>query len=246
MALTGGSAAATLDGARPPDSDQLRGGIRMAPATLTINSRNYGAWSLRGWLLCRMAGLEVVEEVLPSGDPAARAELLLLSPSFLVPRLEHEGVTVWDALAIAEYLQDRFPHAGLLPDEPVARAHCRSISAEVHGGFLNLRSALPMNMTAQHTDFPVFSGARADIARITAIWRDCLGKSRGPYLFGARPTMADAMFAPICSRFATYDVALDATCAAYRDVVLALPDVVEWAALAAAEPQELVELEAEF
>jgi glutathione S-transferase len=128
----------------------------------------------------------------------------------------------------------------------VARAHCRSISAEVHGGFVNLRSALPMNMTARHTDFPVFSGARADIARITAIWRDCLGKSRGPFLFGTRPTVADAMFAPICSRFTTYDVALDGTCAAYRDAVLDLPDVVEWTALAAAEPQELVELEAEF
>ena len=106
----------------------------MAPATLTINSRNYGAWSLRGWLLCRMAGLEFVEEVLPAGDPAARAELLLLSPSFLVPRLDHEGVSVWDVLAIAEYLQERFPRAGLLPDEPVARAHCRSISGEVVPG----------------------------------------------------------------------------------------------------------------
>ena len=218
----------------------------MAPATLTINSRNYGSWSLRGWLLCRMAGLDFVEEVLPAGDPAARAELLLLSPSFLVPRLEHAGVTVWDALAIAEYLQERFPHAGLLPEEPVARAHCRSISCEVHGGFVNLRSALPMNMTARHPGFPVFSGAKADIVRITAIWRDCLGKSGGPFLFGRRPTMADAMFAPICSRFVTYDVAVDATCAAYRDAVLALPDVVEWAGLAAAEPQDLLELEAEF
>jgi len=218
----------------------------MACATLTINSRNYGSWSLRGWLLCRMAGLDFVEEVLPAGDPAARAELLVLSPSFLVPRLEHDGVTVWDALAIAEYLQERFPHAGLLPDEPVARAHCRSISAEVHGGFVNLRSALPMNMAARHTDFPLFSGARADIGRITAIWRDCLGKSGGPFLFGARPTIADAMFAPICSRFVTYDVALDEACAAYRDTVLALPDVVEWIAMAAAEPQELLELEAEF
>ena len=215
-------------------------------AVLTINSRNYGAWSLRGWLLCRMAGLEFDVEVLPAGDPAARAELLLLSPSFLVPRLEHDGVTVWDALAIAEYLQERFPDAGLLPDEPVARAHCRAISAELHGGFVNLRSALPMNMVARHADFPVFSGARADIGRITAIWRDCLGKSGGPFLFGARPTTADAMFAPVCSRFVTYDIALDEPCTRYRDAVLALPDVVEWTALAAAEPQELVELEAEF
>ena len=170
----------------------------MAPATLTINSRNYGSWSLRGWLLCRMAGLEFVEDVLPTGDPAARAELLLLSPSFLVPRLDHEGVSVWDVLAIAEYLQERFPHAGLLPDEPVARAHCRSVSGEVHGGFVNLRSALPMNMTARHPGFPVFSGAQADIARVTAIWRDCLGASHGPFLFGTRSTVADAMFAPIC------------------------------------------------
>lgn len=187
----------------------------MARATPTINSRNLGSWSLRGWLLCRMARLDLVEEVLPAGDPAARAELLLLSPSFLVPRLEHDGVTVWDALAIGEYLQERFPHAGLLPEEPVARAHCRSISAEVHGG-------------------------------ITAIWRDCLGRSGGPFLFGPRPTVADAMFTPVCSRFVTYDVALDAVCGAYRDVVLALPEVVEWTAPAAAEPQELLELEAEF
>jgi glutathione S-transferase len=215
-------------------------------AVLTINSRNYGAWSLRGWLLCRMAGLEFDEEVLPAGDPAARAELLLLAPSFLVPRLEHDGVTVWDTLAIAEYLQERFPDAGLLPADPVARAHCRSVSGEVHGGFFNLRSALPMNMTARHPGFPVFSGARADIARVTAIWRDCLGRG-GPFLFGARPTVADAMFAPICSRFRTYDIPLDDTCAAYRNRVLALPDVVEWAALAAEEPEEnLVELEAEF
>jgi glutathione S-transferase len=215
-------------------------------AVLTINSRNYGAWSLRGWLLCRMAGLEFDAEVLPAGDPAARAELLLLAPSFLVPRLEHDGVTVWDTLAIAEYLQERFPEAGLLPADPVARAHCRSISGEVHGGFFNLRSALPMNMTARHRGFRVFSGARADIARVTAIWRDCLGRGGGPFLFGARPTVADAMFAPICSRFRTYDIPLDGVCAAYRDLLLALPDVAEWASLAAEEPEDLVELEAEF
>jgi glutathione S-transferase len=215
-------------------------------ATLTINSRNYGSWSLRGWLLCRMAGLDVVEEVVPSGDPAARAELLLLSPSFLVPRLEHEGVAVWDTLAIAEYLQERFPEAGLLPAEPVARAHCRSVSGEVHGGFVNLRSALPMNMKARHEAFPIFSGARADIDRITAIWGECLGRYGGPYLFGGRLTVADAMFAPVCSRFVTYDVPLDGPCAAYRDAVMALPDVVAWQEAAAAEPEELAELEAEF
>src|SRR6478736_4206826 len=207
----------------------------MADATLTINSRNYGAWSLRGWLLCKMSGLEFDEHVLDNDDPDTRAELLLLSSSFLVPRLEHDGVTVWDTLAIGEYLNEKFPDAQLLPTEPVARAHCRSVSGEIHSGFSTLRAALPMHANARFPGFLVWSGAQADIDRIVAIWHGCLGESGGPYLFGDHPTMADAMFAPVCSRFVTYDISLDATCAAYRDAVLALPDVAEWAELAAAE-----------
>src|SRR3569833_2952548 len=119
-------------------------------ASLTITSRNYGAWSLRGWLLCRMAGLEVdvVERALD--DASSRAELLLLSPSFLVPRLEHDGIAVWDTLAIAEYLHETFPAAHLLPADPALRAHCRAISGEMHSGFADLRSALPMNLKARH------------------------------------------------------------------------------------------------
>lgn len=218
----------------------------MERARLTINSWRYGAWSLRGWLLCRMAGLDVDEQIQPSEDPSTRAELLLLSPSFLVPRLEHEGVTVWGSLAIGEYLQERFPDAGLLPRESLARAHCRSICGEVHGGFFNLRSALPMNMTARHHDFKVFAGAQADVDRIVAIWGDCLAAHGGPYLFGTNPTMADVMFAPVCSRFVTYDVQLDEACAGYCATVMTMPDVVEWTAAAESEPDELVELEAEF
>src|SRR3954454_1840350 len=125
----------------------------MARARLTINSRNYGSWSLRGWLLCRMAGLDFDLVVTASDDAASRAELLLLSPSFLVPCLEQDGIKIWDTLAIAEYLAELKPNAGLLPADRAARAHCRSISGEMHSGFSNLRSALPMNLKRHYPGF---------------------------------------------------------------------------------------------
>jgi glutathione S-transferase len=215
-------------------------------AILTVTSRNYGSWSLRGFLLCRFAGLDVEVRSLSPAEEAARAELLLLSPSFLVPRLDHGGVAVWDTLAIAEYLHETCPEAGLLPSDPAPRAHCRSICGEMHSGFANLRSALPMNLRARHPGFRVVSGAQADVDRIATIWRDCLTAYGGPFLFGAAPTAADAMYAPVCARFATYDVALDATCAEYRDAVLALDAMVEWRDAARAEPDAIEELEIEF
>jgi glutathione S-transferase len=215
-------------------------------ATLTIASKNYGAWSLRGWLLCKMAGLEFDEQPVGSDDPSTRAELLLLSPSFLVPCLTHNGIKVWDTLAIAEYLNDILPDAGLLPEDIGARAHCRSVSGEMHSGFSNMRSALPMNLKAHHPGFKVWVGAQADIDRIVSIWRECLAKSGGPFLFGERPGMADAMFAPVVTRFLTYDVKLDSDCAAYCKAVMAMPAMQEWIAGAKAEPDEVVELDVEF
>src|SRR5271154_6046001 len=116
----------------------------MSRAVLTINSRKYGAWSLRGWLLCRFAGLDFQVEVVDAADPGSRAELLLLSPSFLVPALHLEGLTVWDTLAIAEYLNELFPRSWLYPKDRAHRALARSAAGEVHSGFANLRSALPM------------------------------------------------------------------------------------------------------
>src|SRR4029077_8253140 len=110
----------------------------MAKATLTIASKNYGSWSLRGWLLCKMAGLDFTEQAVASDDPSTRAELLLLSPSFLVPCLTHNGINVWDTLANAEHLNEIMPGAGLLPRTLAARARCRSISGEMHSGFSNL------------------------------------------------------------------------------------------------------------
>jgi len=218
----------------------------MADALLTINSRNYGAWSLRGWLLCKFARLDVDVRVLPSDDPSTRAELMLLAPSFLVPKLTHGDVVVWDTLAIAEYLHELRPDAGLLPADVSARAHCRSISGEMHSGFVNLRSSLPMNLKARHPEFPLWAGAQADIDRVAEIWRECVEVHGGPLLFGAAPTMADAMYAPVCTRFLTYDVKLDAECADYRDAVLDLAPMREWTELARAEPDEIEELDVEF
>jgi glutathione S-transferase len=215
-------------------------------ATLTIVSRNYGAWSLRGWLLCRFAGLDVEVEELSVDDVSARADLLLLSPSVLAPRLEHGGVAVWDTLAIAEYLHELRPEAGLLPADQAARAHCRSVSGEMHSGFANMRAALPMDIRAHHPGFRVYAGALVDIERIQSIWAECLDTYGGAFLFGATPTVADAMYAPVCTRFATYDIALEAPCADYCDRVLALPDMVAWMEAASREAEDVSELEVEF
>jgi glutathione S-transferase len=217
----------------------------MANATLTISSKNYSSWCLRGWLLCRMAGLEFEEVEVSLEDSATRAELLLLSPSFLVPCLTHEGVRVWDTLAIGEYLAEWHPQAGLLPADRAARAHCRAICGEMHSGFYNLRSALPMNLRAHHPRFKVWAGARADIERIGTIWRQCFRAYGGPYLFGAL-SMADAMYAPVCTRFLTYDVNLDAAAAAYCRTIMSWPAMAEWVEAAKAEPAELEELDVEF
>ena len=217
----------------------------MTNAVLTISSKNYSSWSLRGWLLTKFSGLPFEEQAVPPEDPEARAEILLLSPSILVPRLIHEGVSVWDTIAIAEYLNEVQPQARLLPEDRAMRAHCRSICGEMHSGFISLRSALPMNLKAHFPGFKLWSRAAADIERVTAIWRDCLDRYGGPFLFGSC-TMADAMYAPVATRFATYDVALDPVSARYRDHILALPEMQEWIAAARLEPEDIDELEVEF
>ena len=217
----------------------------MAKATLSISSKNYSSWCLRGFLLCKLAGIDFEEQVVSLADPSTRAELLLLSPSFLVPSLTHDGVRVWDTLAIAEYLAELCPDAGLLPTARAPRAHCRAICGEMHSGLYNLRSALPMNLKAQHRAFKIWAGAQADIERITAIWRECFAAYGGPYLFGML-SMADAMYAPVCTRFLTYDVKLDADCAAYCRTIMRWPAMAQWVAEAKTEPIEVEELEVEF
>jgi glutathione S-transferase len=217
----------------------------MLHAELTISSKNYSSWSLRGWLLCKMAGLEF-DEVIAPPDEKNRRELLLLSPSVLVPRLTHGVVTVWDTLAIGEYMHEWAPTAGLLPLDQAERAHCRAVCGEMHSGFQNMRSAMPMNIRTQYDSFKIFSGARPDVERVKEIWTECLQKYSGPWLFGQTPTMADAMFAPVCSRFKTYAMELPEELQAYCDHIFDWPLMREWIAGAEAEPDEIVELEVEF
>ena len=217
----------------------------MAKASLTISSRNYSSWCLRGWLLCKFAGLDFEVAKVSLDDAEARAELLLLAPSFLTPCLTWDGIQVWDTLAIAEFLNELLPGAGLLPPDQAERARCRSISGEMHSGFANLRAALPMNLKTDHPGFKVWAGAQSDVDRVCVIWREALARSGGPFLFGER-TMADAMYAPVCTRFSTYHVPLDPICAAYRDHILGLPEMIEWTGAALTEPDEVEELEVEF
>ncbi|MFZ6647822.1 glutathione S-transferase family protein [Undibacterium sp. TJN25] len=218
----------------------------MAKASLTISSKNYSSWSMRGWLLVKFAGLPFEEEVISPDDPSMRAEILLLAPSMLVPCLTHGGIKVWDTLAIAEYLNEIKPKAGMMPADTAARAHCRAICGEMHSGFSAMRSALPMNLKGKFKNFKVWARAQADIDRILSIWHECLENYGGPYLFGEQPCMADLMYAPVVTRFLTYGVALDARCAAYCKLIMALPHVKEWVDAAKLEHDDINELDAEF
>jgi glutathione S-transferase len=233
----------------------------MAKTTLTISSKNYSSWSLRGWLLAKFSGLEFEEIVTAPDDASARAEILLLSSSILVPCLRHDGATIWDTLAIAEYLNEVMPDAGLLPADRVQRAHCRSICGEIHSGFTTLRASLPVNLKGHFPGFKIWSRAQADIDRVCSfkiwsraqadidrvctIWRECLVESGGPFLFGER-TMADAMYAPVVTRFMTYDVKLEPALAAYASTIMAMPEMQEWIEAAKAEPADIEELEVEY
>jgi len=217
----------------------------MAKASLTISSKNYSSWSLRGWLLTKFSGLEFDEIIVAADDASARAEILLLSSSILVPCLRHDGATVWDTLAIGEYLNELLPDACLLPSERLSRAHCRSICGEIHSGFTTLRSSLPVNIKGHFPNFKIWSRAQADIARVCTIWNECLDKSGGPFLFGHR-TMADAMYAPVVTRFMTYNVQISPTLAAYAKRIIDMPEMQEWIAAAKAEPAEIEELEVDY
>jgi glutathione S-transferase len=215
-------------------------------ATLLISSRNYSSWSLRGFLLARLARLEFEEKLVASDEQATRAELLLRASSIRVPCLAHDGVTVWDTLAIAEYLNEICPQAGMYPGDRMARARCRSISGEMHSGFSALRSSLPMNLRTEGRRVAIWSAAQADIDRITEVWRECLGTWNGPWLFGRAPTVADAMYAPVVTRFRSYAVELDSVSAGYCTHTWQWPELAEWVAKARLEPEQIEELEVEF
>ena len=233
-----------------PSKTAAKAELKVQPAqsaaTLTLSSKNYSSWSLRGWLMARFAGLEFTEVMVSPDDADARKELLLLAPSIRVPCLTHDGAKVWNTLAIAQYLNEIKPDAGLMPADRIARAHCRSVSGEMNSGFANLRASLPMNLKGRFPGHKVWAGAQPDIDRIVEIWTECLAAYGGPFLFGQQRGMADAMFAPVVTRFLTYDVKLPKPCILYCQTIMAMPEMKEWVAAAKLEPADIEELDMDF
>ena len=210
----------------------------MADLTIYLGNKNYASWSLRAWLALKATGADFTEEVIPLYQPGSRETLLKYSPSGRVPVLHDGEVVVWDSLAICGYLGDIFPGAGLWPAEPAAKAMARSTSAEMHAGFQALRAQLPMNVRSNFPGREISPEAQADINRIMAIWRQCrarYGDGNGDFLFGPF-TIADAMYAPVVTRFRTYAIDLEREANSYCEAVMALPAMQEWLAAARDEP----------
>lgn len=213
---------------------------------LTIANKRYSSWSLRPWLVLKAFGIPFDETVVPLKQPDTKARILAVSPSGKVPALQDGEVTVWESLAIIEYLAETFPETPIWPRTRAARAHARAISNEMHGGFMPLRQGCPMNLGKRYATPPMTEDLKANVARIEEIWRDTRARfsnAGGPFLFGAF-TAADAMYAPVVTRFETYGIAVAADTRAYMDAVLALPAVVEWREAGLAEPWDIAEYEA--
>ena len=213
----------------------------MAEFTVVIGNKNYSSWSLRGWLMARIAGIEFEEIVIPLDLPETQTAIRKHSPSGRVPVLLHRGLAVWESLAIAEYLNDLKPEAGLWPSSAAARAHARSISSEMHAGFADLRNNMPMNIRASYPGKGMTPAVRTDIERITSMWRDCRKRFAGAapkddgFLFG-HFSAADAMYAPVVTRLKTYAVQMDSDTDTYCKAVLAYPPMKEWVDAAKNEP----------
>jgi len=213
----------------------------MADFTVVIGNKNYSSWSLRGWLMARIACIEFEEIIVPLDLPETQPTIRKHSPSGRVPVLLHRGLAVWESLAIAEYLNDLKPEAGLWPASPAARAHARSISAEMHAGFAELRNNMPMNVRASYPGKGMTPQVRADIERITGLWRDCRKRFAGAaakdegFLFGGI-SAADAMYAPVATRLRTYGVQLDSDTEAYCTAILGYSPMKAWIDDAKNEP----------
>ncbi len=208
----------------------------MSQLTLVVGSKNFSSWSLRPWLALKMTGQPFREEVIQLRRPDTKDQILRFSPSGKVPALIDGDLTLWDSLAICEYLAETFPEAGLWPKEAKARAVARAVSAEMHAGFATLRQMLPMDIVANKAGFAVPAEAQADIDRIQALWAECRIRfgAGGPYLFGGF-SLADVMYAPVVTRFTTYGVAMNPVSKVYAEAIWALPAMQEWKAAAALE-----------
>jgi len=209
----------------------------MSALTIILGNKNYSSWSLRAWLALRQTGQPFEEVVIPLDRPETQSSIRTWSPAGKLPILRHGEMIVWDSLAICEYLAETWPEAGLWPTDAAARAAARSAAAEMHAGFQALRTALPMDVRAEAPrDHGEAVGA--DIARICDLWSECrtrFGDGQGDFLFGPF-TIADAFYAPVASRFATYKVSLPQLAARYVEAVMAHPAMLDWQQAAAREP----------
>ena len=218
---------------------RLRRADKARPMHLTIGNKVYSSWSLRPWIVMRANAIEFDETLVPLRMPETSAAIKRHSPTGKVPCLTNGGVTVWESLAIMEYLAELYPDKNIWPKAVAARAHARAISAEMHAGFVNLRKHCPMVVTQRFAAASLPDDVQADVARITAIWNEArtqfADQAAGPFLYGAF-SAADGMYTPVVSRFHTYSIAVDAVSQRYMDAVLAHPAYRGWLTEAAAEP----------
>lgn len=214
----------------------------MSDYTLYIGNKNYSSWSLRPWLAMKVAGIPFEEKMILLFDENWRETIAAISPSARVPVLTDGDLVIWETMAILEYLAERHPEKNLWPGDAAARAVARAVSNEMHAGFNALRGNMPMNIRKSLPGRGMGEGVAEDIARISEIWNDCRSRfgAGGPFLFGGF-SIADAMFAPVVSRFTTHVVELDPVSAAYRDTIQAMPEMVAWSDAARAEPWIVVE-----
>ncbi|MCC6891150.1 MAG: glutathione S-transferase family protein [Hyphomicrobiales bacterium] len=207
------------------------------PMTLIIGNKNYSSWSMRPWIAMKVAGIAFTEELISLDAPDFKSRVSRISGSGKVPALSDGVIHIWESLAILEYLAEKFPAAGLWPAEAAARGHARAVAAEMHAGFLPLRRHLPMNMWRPVVPRELPAEVSADVGRVEGIWTDCRKRfgQGGPFLFG-RFGAADAMYAPMVSRFHTYAVPVGSEARAYMQAVMDLPAWAEWRNAAMKEP----------
>lgn len=202
---------------------------------LYVGNKNYSSWSFRPWIAMRARNVEFEEQVVPFDFDAGNPAFAAFSPSMKVPVLVDGGLTVWESLAIMEYLAEKFPESGMWPQDMTMRALARAVAHEMHGGFGELRNACPMNMRREVRAIDIGNGVRKDVARIEAIWSECLERSGGPFLFGEFCN-ADAMYAPVVNRLEKYALSSADAVVRYTATMKNLPAWLEWEAAGIAEP----------
>jgi glutathione S-transferase len=202
---------------------------------IVIGNKKYSSWSLRPWLALKLTDAPFEETVVALDEPDTAANIRKFSPSGRVPALIDGSLTVWDSLAICEYLHEKFPQRRLWPEDPARRARARSISAEMHSGFMNLRNDCSMRIVEERPAAKLSAQTQADVDRIVEIWGDALKASGGPFLFGKEPCIADCFYAPVVSRFRTYKIAAPPVAQGYMAAIWGWPALQEWVSAARAE-----------